>query len=163
MSRGRRREEERRRRRRWCTPGGRREGRGGGRVRGGGWGGGSRSDGVPAQGVGGPVGFGGEGQRLQLLGVGRRVSTGRVREFGVRRGRGGGGGQRRGGCRRGVQRGGGAGLGQVCVRQVGDGVRLRRGRAGVRVRGLRMRRLLGSGRDTRSLELRGEIFCCCRI
>lgn len=69
--------------------------------------------------------FGGEGQRLQLLAVRRRVSAvGGVRVLGVRRRRGGGRGQRGGGRRRGVQGGGGAGLGQVCVRQVGDGVRL---------------------------------------
>lgn len=67
--------------------------------------------------------FGGEGQRLQLLAVWRRVSAvGGVRVLSVRRRRGGGRSQRSGGRRRGVQGGCGAGLGQVCVRQVGDGV-----------------------------------------
>lgn len=76
--------------------------------------------------------FGGEGQRLQLLAVRRSVSAvGGVCVLGVGRRRSGGRGQRGGGRRRGVQRGGGAGLGQVCVRQVGDGVRLCEVGAGV--------------------------------
>lgn len=119
---------------------------------------------MSAQRVGGPVRFGGEGQRLQLLGVRRRVSTvavGGVCVLGVRWSRRRRRGQRGGRRRRGVQGGGGAGLGQVCVRQVGDGVRLCQVGAGVCVRSLcelsvSVRRLLG--RHTRSLQLRGEVL-----
>lgn len=119
---------------------------------------------MSAQRVGGPVRFGGEGQRLQLLGVGRRVSAvavGGVCVLGVRRSRSGGRGQRGGRRRRGVQGGGGAGLGQVRVRQVGDAVRLCQVGAGVCVcslceQSVCVRRLLGW--RTRPLQLRGEVL-----
>lgn len=85
-----------------------------------------------------PVRLRGEGERLQLLAVRRHVAGG-VRVLGVRGGRRGGRGQGGGGRGRGVQRGGGACLRQVCVREVGGGVRLRERGAGVCVRGLRER------------------------
>lgn len=102
------------------------------------------------------MGLGGERQRLQLLGVGRQVAAVRVRVVGVRGGRRGGRGQRGGGRGRRVQRGGGAGLRQVRVRQVRDGVRLRRLGAGLRGRGL----VAGGGSSggPGPLELRGQVI-----
>lgn len=82
------------------------------------------------------MGFGGERQRLQLLGVRRREAVRSVHVIGVRGGWRCWGGKRCGGRGRGVQRGGGAGLRQVRVRQVRDGVRLRWLGAGLRRRGL---------------------------
>lgn len=101
------------------------------------------------------MGFGGERQRLQLLGVGRQVATVRsVRMLSVRRGRRGRRGQRCCGRGRRVQRGGGAGLRQVRVRQVRDSVRLRRLGAGLRGRGL-----VGSAaRGPGPFQLRGHVL-----
>lgn len=103
--------------------------------------------------------FGGEGERLQLLAVRRHVTAvaGGVRVLGVRRGRRGRRGQGGGGGGRGVQRGGRARLGKVCVREVGGGVRLREGGAGVCVCGLCersvcVRRLLRGGAGSLQLE-----------
>lgn len=77
---------------------------------------------MAAQRMGGPVGFGGERQWLQLLCVGRGVAVGGVCVLGVCGGWSGGRGQCcSGGCW-GVQGGGGARLRQVGVCQVGDGV-----------------------------------------
>lgn len=145
------------RRRRGWTPGGSHEGWGGGGVAGGWRCGGSWSDGVSAQRVGGPVGFGGEGQRLQLLGVGRCVSTvGGVCVLGVCRRRSGGRRQCGGGRGWGVQRRGGTGLGQLCVCQVWDGVRLCQVGAGLCVCSMCVRHLPRG--DTRSLQMWGEVL-----
>lgn len=75
--------------------------------------------------MGGALGLGGEGQRLQLLPVGGAVSAvavGRVCVLGVCGGWAGGRRQRRGGGCWGVQGGGGAGLRQVGVSEMGHGV-----------------------------------------